>query len=37
MPTDRHTATGTCEFGRAANRRIGNALQEKTTRELKIF
>src|ERR1700729_3455784 len=26
MPTDRHTATGTCEFGRAADRANRNAL-----------
>src|ERR1700722_259927 len=36
MPTDRHTATGTCEFGRAANRRVDPALQEKSTHAVKI-
>jgi hypothetical protein len=35
MPTDRHTATGTCEFGRAANNIIRPALQENSTRWLK--
>jgi hypothetical protein len=30
MPTDRHTATGTCEIGRAAHNRIARALQVKS-------
>ncbi len=37
MPTDRHTATGTCEFGRAGNNHIANALQENSTRVSQIF
>jgi hypothetical protein len=37
MPTDRHTATGTCEFGRAANRRIDPPLQEKSAAIRKFF
>src|SRR3984885_11026397 len=32
MPTDRHTATGTCEFGQSANNIIRHALQENSTR-----
>jgi hypothetical protein len=35
MPTDRHTATGTCEFGRAAHKLIDSSLQEKSTRAAK--
>jgi hypothetical protein len=37
MPTDRHTATGTCEFGRAAHSRIDPALQEKSTGAAEFF
>src|ERR1700761_8176973 len=37
MPTDRHTATGTCEFGRAAHRANRNALQEKNDMKRKFF
>jgi hypothetical protein len=37
MPTNRHTATGTCEFGRAAHSGNRRVLQENSTRRSKIF
>src|SRR5215469_16337564 len=37
MPTDRHTATGTCEFGRAANSAYRSRLQENSTHRAKKF
>src|SRR5207302_6029719 len=37
MPTDRHTATGTCEFGQYANKWILPRAQEKFARSAKVF
>ena len=37
MPTDRHTATGTCEFGRARHSGNRRGLQENSTHRAKNF
>src|SRR5262249_2576244 len=37
MPTDRHTATGTCEFGQYADKWIPPRAQEKIALRAKVF
>ena len=37
MPTDRHTATGTCEIGRSRNRRDSTEMQVFSARQANYF